>query len=161
MKYAFFLFFYLFIFKANGQISFTDLLSVYKMNTMNGEFRKFAVKKKFENCTYSNDINGRLTTETYSKGSGANNRELELILATSWDGPIVNYRSTFKNEFISIKEQAFRIGFKYVYTEKENGNSIKVYKKGSLELAIYINEEYEYTPYNITLRTENFNRDFR
>jgi len=85
MKFTFFLFFYLLINEANGQISFTDLLSVYKMNTSNGEFRKFAVKKKFENCTYSEDINGRLTTETYSKGLGANQREIQLILATSWD----------------------------------------------------------------------------
>jgi hypothetical protein len=150
MKYILLLIICLTNSKLYSQISLTEMIAVYKMNF--DQFETFSLKKGFHFSKMEDEEN--FTSVSYTKGQGVGTKYIQLYTKFFADGKNVTLQTSVENDYLSIKEQASKMGFKLIETENYKGSLRKVYKKDSWKITAYSTADESGTDYEISLRKD-------
>jgi hypothetical protein len=151
MKYLLCFFLTIVTAKSYSQLTLSEMISVYKMNS--DQFESFALTKgykfsgiKDDECCFS---------VSYVKGNGVKTKYIELYTRFFNHGINVTFQTAIESELLSIKNQTIKSGFKLASTENFDGSFRRTYKKDNWVLTIYSGlDDDNQSFYEINLRKE-------
>jgi hypothetical protein len=132
-----------------SQMTFTDILKIYKMDM--DQFEEYAISRGYEFYKFKKDEN--MNGVSYTKGVGKETKYLTLYDYYFGDRKNVNFQTSSSSELLRIKTEMKKSGYT-LYESYFIKDNVKCddYKKGVFQLSIFTGistDENNYVTYEI------------
>ncbi len=118
-----------------GQLTISEMMSVYKMNL--DQFETFSLKKGYTFHRIETDENKNITAVSYRKGTGFDTKYMRMYTVISNLGLTVDTQTSDEKDILRLKNSLVEQGFKLTTAREFEGKYYREYSKDKWLLQIF------------------------